>query len=188
MLRMGERILNNKKKLLGEERRNFILDLLINSEAPITGNELAEKTNVSRQVIVQDISLLKAKNHTIIATSQGYMYMKQIPSVKKSSTIIACNHTREQMELELQLLIDCGVTVKDVTVEHPIYGDLTAPLMLKTREDVTQFTKKMKEKNASLLSELTNGIHLHTIEADHPANLTKAQNVLKQHGFLLTSD
>lgn len=180
--------MEKQKKLLGEERRNLILELLINSETPITGNELAEKTNVSRQVIVSDISLLRAKNHSIIATSQGYLYMRQMQNKTRHSTIVACQHTPSEMEQELKLLIQCGVSVKDVTVEHPIYGDLTAPLFLHTDEDVKLFIKKMKDKKASLLSELTDGIHLHTIEADDPNSLIIAQQALKKHGLLLSND
>lgn len=180
--------MEKQKKFYGENRRKYILELLINSETPITGTELAEKTNVSRQVIVSDISLLRAKNHAIIATSQGYLYMRQMQNKKRHSTIVACQHTPEQMEQELELLIKCGVSIKDVTVEHPIYGDLTAPLMLHTEHDVKRFTKKMKEKNASLLSELTSGIHLHTLESDDPNNLIMATQQLKKHGFLLSND
>lgn len=65
-------------KLMGANRRDQLLLWLKESKSPLTGGELAKKANVSRQVIVQDISLLKAKNVPIIATSQGYVYMDEI--------------------------------------------------------------------------------------------------------------
>lgn len=180
-------MVQKKKKILGEERRKFILQLLANSESPITGTELAEKANVSRQVIVQDISLLKAKNHSIIATSQGYIYLKPVKEQMKHSMTLACKHTPEETEEELLLLVKCNVTVKNVIVEHPVYGDLTASLMIKTEKDVHEFMQKMRDKKASLLSELTDGVHLHTIESEHKSSLLEAEKVLKHRGFLLSS-
>ncbi len=112
------------KKILGEERRTFLLQMLKNSSEPITGSELAAKTNVSRQVIVGDITILKAKKEPIIATSQGYMYLQPASSVPVFERTIAVNHTPEQTEEELILLVDNGVTVRDVKIEHPVYGDL----------------------------------------------------------------
>ncbi|WP_026672463.1 transcription repressor NadR [Alkalihalobacterium bogoriense] len=179
-------MVEKRKKVLGEERRELILHWLLQSITPITGNELAERTNVSRQVIVQDISILKARNHSILATAQGYMYIKQQGEEQMLKRRIACQHLPEETEQELMILVDHGVTVKDVMVEHPIYGDLTASLMLSNRRDVHLFLTKMKSTNASLLSELTDGVHLHTIEAETNEQLDDATDALKQAGFLLS--
>ena len=65
-----------KKLLFGEDRRQFLLNILMTSNSPITGADLANKANVSRQVIVNDMTLLKAKNEPIVATSQGYIYLR----------------------------------------------------------------------------------------------------------------
>lgn len=179
--------MTTKKKILGDERRSKILEWLLESTAPITGTELAEKTNVSRQVIVQDISILKAKNHSIVATSQGYMYLSPTTNRERPSMVIACKHKPSETEQELLLLVDLGVMVKNVMVEHPVYGDLTASLMINNRKDVHDYLNKMKATKASLLSELTDGVHLHTIEADTMKQLEEAQIALKKLGFLLQS-
>lgn len=176
-----------KKKILGEKRRDLILSWLLESNNPITGNELAEKTNVSRQVIVQDISILKARSHEIIATSQGYMYFKEKNPETKIKQIIACNHKPDETEKELTIIVDHGVTVRDVMIEHPVYGDLTASIMVSNRLDVTQFIEKMKQTNASLLSELTDGVHLHTLEASSKQQLNAVTKALAKEGFLLSS-
>lgn len=177
-----------QKKLLGDERRNWILDLLKESGVPITGSDLAAKTNVSRQVIVGDITLLKAKNEPIIATSQGYMYLKGSTPVTLVERTIACLHSPERAEEELNLLVDHGVTVKDVKIEHPVYGDLTASIMVSNRQDVKQFMKKVLTTKASFLSELTEGIHLHTITASSEEALDKAENALMMANFLIKND
>jgi transcriptional regulator of NAD metabolism len=173
------------KKILGEERRAFILQLLKNSTAPLTGSDLASRTNVSRQVIVGDITILKAKNEPIIATSQGYIYLSQPSSIPIYQRSIACHHTPDKTEDELNLLVDHGVTVKDVIIEHPVYGDLTASIMVSNRNEVKQFIEKVRSTNASLLSELTEGIHLHTIEAPSEAVLDKAVDALRKEGLLI---
>ncbi len=118
-------------KLMGANRRDQLLLWLKESKSPLTGGELAKKANVSRQVIVQDISLLKAKNVPIIATSQGYVYMDAAAQQhQQAERIIACLHGPERTEEELQLIVDEGVTVKDVKIEHPVYGDLTAAIQV----------------------------------------------------------
>ena len=173
------------RKLVGEERREAIVQQLKNDKTPITGSELAKFSNVSRQVIVSDITILKAQNEPIIATSQGYIYMPTITADEIYEKTIACCHTPEQASDELKLLVDQGVTVKDVIIEHAIYGELTASIMVSNRKEVDQFIRKVKDTNASYLSELTNGIHLHTLTATSEDVLIKAEKALKQAGFLI---
>jgi len=179
--------MKDDKKILGDERRELILTWLKERNAPITGGELAAKTNVSRQVIVQDISLLKAKNLPIIATSQGYLFLHQQTSEQTVKRVIAVSHTPEQTIEELCLIVDHGVTIKDVIVEHPVYGDLTASIMVSNRKEVEQFIERMSETKAPLLSKLTDGIHLHTLEADSPTKLDAACYSLQKAGYLIES-
>lgn len=175
----------NQEKILGEERRTLLLKWLKESLEPITGSDLANRTNVSRQVIVQDISLLKAKNEPIIATAQGYLYIRQNQS-SRTTQVAACKHSAEQMADELYLIVSHGVTVKDVIIEHPIYGELTANLHLQSQNDVMQFLSRMNETNASLLSALTDGTHLHTLEGDSQEQLDRVMEALDHKGYLLS--
>ncbi|GAA3321110.1 hypothetical protein GCM10020331_035270 [Ectobacillus funiculus] len=135
--------MKNEQKILGEERRQLILHWLMETEK---NRYLAEnyqrKTNVSRQVIVQDISLLKARNEPIIATAQGYMYVRPLAPKQRFERVIACMHRPEQVEQELTILVDHGVTIRDVKVEHPVYGDLTAPIFVSTRNEAAEYLKK----------------------------------------------
>jgi uncharacterized protein len=175
----------DQKKILGEERRSFILQQLKDSSEPLTGSELAARTNVSRQVIVGDITLLKAKNEPIIATSQGYIYLTTSLATPTFERTIACKHSPADTEKELNLLVDHGVLVKDVKVEHSVYGDLTASVMVANRQEVKQFMENITSTKASLLSELTGGFHLHTISASSPQVLDQAEQALKKEGFII---
>lgn len=175
-----------QQKLLGEKRRQLILEWLKNSREPITGSNLARQANVSRQVIVQDISLLKAMNHPIMATPQGYIYIGQNREEEQVKQIIPCIHLPKDTREELYIMVDHGVTVLDVTVEHPIYGELTASLMHKSRHDVDQFIEKLESTGASLLSELTSGIHLHTVQAETKEQIEQMCLRLQEAGFLLS--
>ncbi len=177
---------NEGEKVLGDKRRQLILSWLKKSDEPITGNTLAKKTNVSRQVIVQDISLLKAQNEPIIATAKGYLYVRQSLTEPPFQWVIAVKHKPEETRKELEILVDHGVTVRDVTIEHPVYGDLKGSLMLSNRRDVDQFIKKIESSKASLLSELTEGVHLHTLDAESEEQLKEACLALKKAGFLLS--
>lgn len=175
-----------REKLSGHERREFIIQLLKGEKRPITGQEIAKKTGVSRQVIVTDIALLKASDKPIIATNRGYIYMKKKQSSERYKRIIICNHPPERTEEELQTIVDCGVTIVDVIVEHPIYGELTGSLMISSRFDVEQFINARERKEAALLSELTDGLHLHTLEADSIEKLDAACERLDELGILFT--
>ncbi len=176
-----------EKKILGEERRQLILEKLMINQAPITGGALAKLTNVSRQVIVSDITLLKAKGEPIIATSQGYLYMPTTNQEAFIEMTVACQHPPEKTEEELLLLVDHGVTIKDVKIEHGVYGDLTASIMVSNRKEVEQFMDKIQNTNASYLSELTDGVHLHTLMASTKEALVTAEKALKEAGFLIES-
>ncbi|ENH96589.1 transcriptional regulator [Gracilibacillus halophilus YIM-C55.5] len=173
------------KKLTGDHRRQHVIEWLEQSDQPLTGSDLAKKANVSRQVIVQDITLLKAQNHPIIATSNGYLYMSSHQENQGFEKVIACKHTSEETKEELYAIVDCGAMVKDVMIEHPVYGDLKASLILSDRAEVDQFVERIEAENAPYLLKLTGGIHNHTIVANEQWKLDKAYQALHEKGFLV---
>lgn len=177
--------MGKKNKLIGGERRTAIIDWLEKSNDPLTGGELAERAGVSRQVIVQDISLLKAKEMPILATSKGYLLMTEAKKAQKFERIVVVKHRSDQTKEELDCIVDQGVTVKDVMVAHPLYGELKAQIMVSDRLDVKQFIENITEKNAPYLLELTDGVHLHTLEAESEAKLDAAYQALKEKGFIV---
>lgn len=173
------------QKLYGEERRNVIINALKKAENPITGNELANLTKVSRQVIVQDISLLKVSDEPIIATNRGYLYMKEADDAALYKKQVVCKHTPEEALTELELIVDCGVIIQDVIVEHVFYGELTGSLMISSRFDAKEFVEKILQAEASLLSELTGGVHIHTLIADSNEKIEAAYEALKEANILI---
>ncbi|UCZ54276.1 transcription repressor NadR [Bacillus shivajii] len=180
--------MSDKKKWLGEERRKKVLSLLKERTYPQPGSALGEELNVSRQVIVQDISLLKAKNIPIMATNRGYVLADEDESTMPYQRLVVCSHAPEETKDELFLLVDQGVIVKDVKIEHPIYGDITASVMVSNRKEVQQFIDNIKQTGASYLSELTNGLHLHTLEAKSEQDLEDGIKALREHGYLVEDD
>ncbi|OZU89584.1 transcription repressor NadR [Virgibacillus indicus] len=177
--------MSDQTKMASVSRQKLIITLLKDASSPITGSEFAKKTNVSRQVIVQDISILKAKNEPIVATSQGYIYLNSEKEDNLHQKVVVCNHSPDQTLEELYLIVDHGVTVKDVKVEHAVYGDLTASIRVSNRKEVEQFVKKIKETKASYLASLTGGIHLHTLEADSISKIEAACKDLKKAGIMI---
>lgn len=173
------------KKLLGEERRNMILQWLKEEKAPLSGSQLAKRTNVSRQVIVGDMTLLKAKKEPILATSQGYLYLHKNEELAKVEKIITCQHLPSETKKEIEILVDHGIFVKDVLVEHPVYGYISAQLHIGNRSDLNHFLEKMNHTQSLPLSNLTNGIHLHTIVADNEEQITNALIELRKEGILV---
>lgn len=177
----------NQKKLFSGERRDAIVKWLLDEANPITGSELAKRSNVSRQVIVQDMSILKAKGEPIFATAQGYLYLNQ-EEKSKVQQLVAVQHSPQQTAEELYIFVDCGLTVINVTIEHSIYGELTGAMHVSNRQEVDSFCLNLQQTKASLLSELTNGVHLHLVEGSHRKQIDQALEKLKRKGFLLKEE
>lgn len=167
-----------------ETRRTAILDWLRSSTRPITGTEMASKMGVSRQVIVQDIALLRAAGHSIIATPQGYTMSAPIPT-PGITRLIATKHGHEDVEDELMTIVKEGVSVVDVIVEHPIYGQLTGALYLDNPSNVKEFMRRLNQSGAKLLSSLTEGVHLHTVRAADNDAIERVERELSRKGYLL---
>jgi transcriptional regulator of NAD metabolism len=165
----------------GEVRRQRILELLRTSREPLSGTRLGELLGVSRQVIVQDVALLRVSGEPILSTARGYIIAP--PKEGTHRAVFAVCHDREQTADELNLLVDFGLTVVDVIVEHPLYGELQGNLMLSCREDVQTFLFHLEERGARLLSELTDGYHFHTVEAHDPERLDRARQALQERGY-----
>ena len=165
------------------KRREAIVELLLKEKAPIKGVELAAKFDVTRQIIVKDIAILRAKGNNIIATPEGYMFNDD--SGSKIKSIIAVNHSKDDMIKELEIVVKYGGTIEDVIVEHPIYGEIKGLLMIKNLNDLNRFKTSFDSSETSPLSSLTNGIHLHTISVDTKENMELIKNELKEKGFIL---
>lgn len=167
-----------------KKRRREILDILSKRDEPITGTDLAKIFDVSRQVIVQDIAVLRAEGSNILATSKGYY----IPKIRENSRIIetiVCNHQGyESLEKELTIMIDMGAKILDVIVMHPVYGEIRCPLMINSRYDLENFIESVKDVKASPLASLTDGEHIHTIEVPSTRVFNIIKNKLKEEGIL----
>ena len=161
------------------ERRNAIYQVL-SADTPISATALAGRFGVTRQVVVGDIALLRAEGRSVIATPRGYI----IPVPDGFLRTIACVHNAAQTRDELNAMVDCGCTVIDVVVEHPVYGQLTAPLAISSRYDVEQFIEKMSSASASPLSALTEGIHLHTLSCPDAQVFDHLCDKLREMGML----
>lgn len=172
--------------MIPEERRTKIVELLSTTPQPVAGSRLAYELAVSRQVIVQDVSILRASGEEILATPRGYMISdKNVPGSYKRT--FAVRHNMEQMENELKIIVDAGGKVLDVIVEHPLYGELKGMLMLKSRHDVQEFVKSIKSTSSKMLSDVTNGVHLHTVEAESKDVFLYIEADLSRAGYLLDS-
>lgn len=169
--------------MTGEERRKKIIEILRSSEEPVSGAELSNKLNVSRQIIVQDIALLRAVNRNIISTTKGYVLYYQ--EVQKVNRCFLVKHSDDAIEDELCTIVDNGGKVLDVIVMHDIYGEISTGLIIKNRQDVYDFVEKLKAHRTIPLKELTGGVHLHTVEADSEAILDSIEKKLREKKYLI---
>ena len=167
-----------------EERRLDLKRILKAAEEPISASALAKKFSVSRQIIVSDIAIMRAAGMDIVATSRGYI-LTSAAQKQGSLHTIACFHQADRIRDELYAIVDNGCTAKDVTIEHPVYGQLTGMLELSSRLDVDNFIDKMQSSGASPLSALTDGLHLHTVSCPNNQNFEHLQQTLQEMGILL---
>ena len=165
------------------QRRAALSDYLSQAAGPVSASVLAARFSVSRQIIVGDIALLRAGGLDIAATPRGYLLPRPTPGLTRQ---LACVHRPEDMGRELELMVDNGCTVLDVIVEHPVYGQLTGPLQLSSRYDVQQFLKRCASADAQPLSNLTEGIHLHTLSCPDSEAFRRVQQNLRELGILLS--
>lgn len=167
-----------------DERREEILNTLKISGNPIKGLELAKKFDVSRQVIVQDIAILRAEGIEIIATPIGYV----VPKVRNNriiKTLVTKHSNIEQVEDELMIIINNGGRIIDVVVSHSVYGDMRGELNLSCKSDVDKFLKDIENGDSELLSSLTGGVHIHTIEVPNNDSFLTIKNELDERGYIV---
>ena len=164
-------------------RRKAILDVIRQSDQPLSASKLAKQFQVSRQLIVGDVALLRAQGMEIIATPRGYVSHQDV-QMSAITRKIAVEHRPEDLETEIYTIVDLGGALIDVIIDHPLYGELCGALHIYSRYDADQFFQKVKEKHAKPLSDLTDGIHLHTIQARDEESCARILEALRKAGLL----
>lgn len=169
--------------MTAEDRRAALLSALARSPAPLSASALAERFGVSRQLIVGDVALLRAGGAAITATTRGYIIPPPPSGLVRQ---VPCRHDPSGTEQELLIMVDQGCTVIDVSVDHPVYGQLTGSLQLSSRYDVQQFIRR--SAGAPPLSLLTQWVHLHTLSCPDENSFQRVCRDLAAAGILLEDE
>ena len=170
-----------ESSMTGSDRRQEILKNIKESDRPVSGSKLAKDYEVSRQVIVQDIALLRASGYDIISTNRGYVLEGQTCAER----VFKVRHTDEQLETELCTIIDLGGQVKNVMVNHKVYGHIEAELGITSRRKVKEFLADIKSGKSTPLKNITSDYHYHTVTADSEETLDLIEDELRKLGFLV---
>lgn len=165
-----------------EERRKHIMEILTTAASPVSGTELAGRFGVSRQIVVGDISVLRAAGHDIIATNSGYLL--NVDRTRRFTDRIKVIHKPEDIFDELCSIIDEGARVKELAVEHSVLGTVSIPVSINNRAEAAYYSEKMQDAKHRHPSELTGGVHYHLIEADDMLTLIRVQKKLNEKGYL----
>ncbi len=167
-----------------QTRRDAIIDSLQTSREPITGSSLAKKYDVSRQVIVQDIAVLRASGLNIVAASNGYFVPREVKKGRLIKTVI-CQHDCNRLSEELGIMLDYGCKILNVIVDHPVYGEIIGQLMIENQDELNDFLGKVDDYDALPLSSLTDGEHIHTIEVPSEKIFKALVRDLTENGFII---
>ena len=170
-----------ESSMTGSDRRQEILKNIKESDRPVSGSKLAKDYDVSRQVIVQDIALLRASGYDIISTNRGYVLEGQTCAER----VFKVRHTDEQLETELCTIIDLGGQVKNVMVNHKVYGHIEAELGITSRRKVKEFLEDIESGKSTPLKNITSDYHYHTVTADSEETLDLIEDELRKLGFLV---
>lgn len=162
-----------------DNRRKEIVAILMSEQKPISGGELSNRLGVSRQIIVQDVSVLKGLGYDILSTHSGYI-MYTSPLIER---VFKVKHATEQTEDELNSIVDLGGMVADVFVWHKVYGKISAKLNIFSRLNVKQFIEGVRSGKSSELMNITSGYHYHTVRADSEEILDKIKAILDEKGY-----
>lgn len=162
------------------ERRKAIINALITEQKPISGGRFSKELGVSRQIIVQDVSILKAEGYDIISTHYGYL----LHSTPLCERVFKLHHTTDTTEEELCTIVDLGGTIVDVFVWHKVYGKVSAPLNIFSRLQVKQFLEGVRTGKSTELMNITGGYHYHTVRAESTEVLNLIEKALADKGFI----
>lgn len=169
-----------EKEMTGAERRKALLAMMRETEKPLSGTALGKRTGVSRQVVVQDMALLRTEGYPIISTARGYL----MEASKGCTRLFKVCHTNEQVEDELTTIVDLGGTVVNVMVNHRIYGKLDAQLNIKNRRDVAKFLDNINTGKSTPLLNVTSGYHFHLVSAETEEILNEIEAALREKNYL----
>ena len=169
-----------EKEMTGAERRKALLAMMRETEKPLSGTALGKRTGVSRQVVVQDMALLRTEGYPIISTARGYL----MEASKGCIRLFKVCHTNEQVEDELTTIVDLGGTVVNVMVNHRIYGKLDAQLNIKNRRDVAKFLDDINTGKSTPLLNVTSGYHFHLVSAETEDVLDEIEEALREKNYL----
>ncbi len=169
----------------GDKRRQQIMEILNQETSPVSGAELAKRAGVSRQIVVQDIALLRAENKEIMSTNKAMFSINQQGAEKARVRVFRVNHDTEHMLDELQTIVDYGGRILDVSIEHALYGQISVDLIINNRLDALEFVNQMAMSRDQPLKALTGGCHYHTVAADSEKNLDMIEMELQRKGYLV---
>ncbi len=171
--------------MTGEERRSRILQLLQSQDFPLSGTALANEFHVSRQIIVQDIALMRAESHDILSTNRGYLYRREEHSSPQPKRVFFVRHSNEQVLEEFLTITELGGKILDVVVEHELYGQIRVDLMIENDRDAREFYDKLICSRDNPLKILTDDCHYHTVAAPSEKLLDLIAQEMDNKGYLL---
>lgn len=172
--------------MTGEERRSQILLKLQQSDAPLSGTALAKAFHVSRQIIVQDIALMRAENNGILSTNKGYLLRSQKTENTQPKRVFFVKHATHQVLDEFRTIIELGGKILNVAVEHEIYGQICVDLLIETETDAVDFHTKLMSCRDNPLKVLTDDCHYHTVSAPSEKLLDLIEDDLRRKEYLQT--
>lgn len=165
--------------MTGEKRREQILSAIQQAPGPVPGAALAQACHVSRQVIVQDIALLRAARYPILSTTRGYVLQSRC-----LSRVFRILPPDEGLKPILFSIVDNGGRVRNMFQPGTNGSRLEFRLNLHARSEVEAFLQGLTKPEGKLLRILVSQPHCQVVEADSKAILDRIEDTLSTKGYL----
>ena len=162
------------------ERRNEILNFLQNADEPV----LCKKTG--EPVWSQPPGDRAGYGSDSCSDSGNFINNKRICDTAGQQCVreFKVRHESNQTAEEMNLIVDCGGRICNISISHRVYGRVSAEMDIRSRQDVNEFITALNNSNSSALSNATSGYHYHLVEATSEERLDLIEEQLKKAGLL----
>ncbi|HEM4713761.1 TPA: transcription repressor NadR [Streptococcus suis] len=118
---------------------------------------------------------------------------KILSLLRESPYPLAANYLAKEFGVSRQVIVgdvallraEGEAQILDVEIEHPIYGLLSGKLNIASLEDRDHFLDALGQYQGVLLSNLTEGVHTHTVSFPSVQAYNELSAALKHAGILL---
>ena len=150
------------------------------------GKMLSKNVGNGKKILyVSDPTVDGLYGETVKAQIEGVGRLKT-EYIENNTISFAMNMAERVIATDIECVVGVGGgRVLDVQVEHAVYGIISAKLSIASRYDADEFVRAASNSSVSQLSDLTGGVHTHTVAARDEETFQRITERLRELGILV---